>query len=284
MIYSILSFRHREAISDAPKKQWHWIFPDVWRMSRLLKWRAIWWICQMVKSLEVTPTLVDVLQFVTGSASIPAAGFSDVPSLKFSHDQPGRKLHVSTRTNILTIPVSEESSYWEKERWNVRTIRHWLFAECKADYWWSKNKSRSRCNIHLQTCRRLKYRAHRYSNSVLMRYVFKIALNSRPCLQFQLSPEIHPSSPCGSCSANESQRRHKISRNFYLVVLINTSIATKLSDSFKTYQPESQILYYIALRIFQRNWKLSDDNYNQTKLSQNTHDPSHKNEEKPCWT
>ena len=65
----------------------------------------------MVKSLEVTPTLVDVLQFVTGSASIPAAGFSDVPSLKFSHDQPGRKLHVSTRTNTLTIPVSEESSY-----------------------------------------------------------------------------------------------------------------------------------------------------------------------------
>ena len=114
-------------------------------------------------------------------------------------------------------------------------------------------EKKSRCKIHLQLYQCLKYRAH-YSNSrdtqtPFLRTVFQIPLKSRPCLKFQLPPEIHPSSPCDSCNVNESHRCHNINRNFYLVVFINTSIATKLSDTFKNYQPEFQILYYIALNL-----------------------------------
>lgn len=46
-----------------------------------------------------------VLQFITGSYQVPALKFDPVPSLKFLHDDPGRKMNANTCSNTLTLPV-----------------------------------------------------------------------------------------------------------------------------------------------------------------------------------
>ena len=55
----------------------------------------------------VTLSLADVLQFITGSSSIPAVGFEPRPSVAFIADNSGRKLYVSTCTNTLTLPICD---------------------------------------------------------------------------------------------------------------------------------------------------------------------------------
>ena len=49
-----------------------------------------------------------VLQFITGSYQVPALKFDPVPSLKFLHDDPGRKMNANTCGNTLNQPVSSK--------------------------------------------------------------------------------------------------------------------------------------------------------------------------------
>ena len=50
--------------------------------------------------------LKDFLQFVTGTPTIPILGFDASPSIVFSHDDPNRKLTVSTCSLELRFPVN----------------------------------------------------------------------------------------------------------------------------------------------------------------------------------
>lgn len=55
---------------------------------------------------EITLSLSDVLQFITGSSTVPATGFNEKPSIVFQHGDPHRKLHANTCSNTLTLPVN----------------------------------------------------------------------------------------------------------------------------------------------------------------------------------
>ena len=56
--------------------------------------------------LERVLNLKDFLQFVTGSPTIPILGFDASPSIVFNHDDPNRKLSVSTCSLELRFPVN----------------------------------------------------------------------------------------------------------------------------------------------------------------------------------
>lgn len=56
---------------------------------------------------EVIFSLGDVLQFVTGSASVPAVGFDPQPSIAFNHFDTKRKLEANTCSNQLLLPVND---------------------------------------------------------------------------------------------------------------------------------------------------------------------------------
>lgn len=58
---------------------------------------------------EVTLTLNQVLQFVTGAVEIPAIGFTPRPSIEFLHLEQSRKISASTCSNTLKIPVNTVS-------------------------------------------------------------------------------------------------------------------------------------------------------------------------------
>ena len=62
-----------------------------------------------VNDEEVTLTLSQVLQFVTGAVEIPAIGFTPKPSVEFLHEQQSRKISASTCSNTLKIPVNTVS-------------------------------------------------------------------------------------------------------------------------------------------------------------------------------
>ena len=62
-----------------------------------------------VSDEEVTLTLNQVLQFVTGAVEIPAIGFTPRPSVEFLHEQQSRKISASTCSNTLKIPVNTVS-------------------------------------------------------------------------------------------------------------------------------------------------------------------------------
>ena len=56
---------------------------------------------------ELQVTLPALLQFITGSSSVPALGFVDKPPLiTFQHDSSGRKLSANTCANTLRLPVN----------------------------------------------------------------------------------------------------------------------------------------------------------------------------------
>ena len=55
---------------------------------------------------QMRVTLATVLQFITGSSSIPALGFDDQPSITFLHDASGRKLTANTCSNTVHLPVN----------------------------------------------------------------------------------------------------------------------------------------------------------------------------------
>ena len=56
---------------------------------------------------ELQITLPALLQFITGSSSVPALGFVDKPpSITFQHDASGRKLSANTCANTLHLPVN----------------------------------------------------------------------------------------------------------------------------------------------------------------------------------
>lgn len=56
---------------------------------------------------EIQVTLPSVLQFITGSSTVPALGFVDKPpSIMFQHDVSGRKLSANTCANTLHLPVN----------------------------------------------------------------------------------------------------------------------------------------------------------------------------------
>lgn len=55
---------------------------------------------------EITLSLSDVLQFITGSFTVPATGFNEKPLIEFEHGDPHRKLHANTCSNTITFPVN----------------------------------------------------------------------------------------------------------------------------------------------------------------------------------
>ena len=63
---------------------------------------------------EMRLTLAAVLQFITGSSSIPAIGFDDRPSITFLHDDSGRKLSANTCSNTLHLPVNSTLLSYDK--------------------------------------------------------------------------------------------------------------------------------------------------------------------------
>ena len=63
---------------------------------------------------EMRLTLAAVLQFITGSSSIPAIGFDDWPSITFLHDDSGRKLSTNTCSNTLHLPVNSTPLSYDK--------------------------------------------------------------------------------------------------------------------------------------------------------------------------
>ena len=56
---------------------------------------------------SVTLKLADILQFLTGSPSVPVFGFTSNASVKFEHTEVSRKLHVSTCSLELCFPVND---------------------------------------------------------------------------------------------------------------------------------------------------------------------------------
>ena len=56
---------------------------------------------------ELQVTMPALLQFITGSSSVPPLGFVDKPpSITFQHDASGRKLSANTCANTLHLPVN----------------------------------------------------------------------------------------------------------------------------------------------------------------------------------
>ena len=55
---------------------------------------------------QITLSLSEVLQFITGSSSVPVAGFNDEPSIVFEHEDRQRKLYANTCPSTLTLPVN----------------------------------------------------------------------------------------------------------------------------------------------------------------------------------
>lgn len=59
---------------------------------------------------DVSITIGDVLQFITGASTIPAEGFDTKPSIDFHHGPAGevaRFPSANTCTCTLTLPISE---------------------------------------------------------------------------------------------------------------------------------------------------------------------------------
>lgn len=74
---------------------------------------------------EMRVTLAAVLQFITGSSSIPAVGFDEMPSITFLHDASGRKLTANTCANTLCLPIN--STFLDYDKFKVE------FTACMAE-------------------------------------------------------------------------------------------------------------------------------------------------------
>ena len=64
-------------------------------------------------STEVVFSLGDILQFVTGTPSIPAVGFEPQPVITFNHLEANRKLQANTCANQFTLPVNDQLLNYE---------------------------------------------------------------------------------------------------------------------------------------------------------------------------
>ena len=61
---------------------------------------------------QIVVVLSNVLQFITGSSSVPALGFVDQPSITFQHDSQ-RKMSANTCANTLHLPVNTTFSTYD---------------------------------------------------------------------------------------------------------------------------------------------------------------------------